>query len=84
LSQAGWLILSDAYYPGWQATIDGAPTEIHLANGAFRAISFPEGTHTVEFRYQPRSVLVGSIVSLASLLVIVIGLTITSLRSRRR
>ncbi len=72
--QAGVLILSDTFYPGWQALVDGVPTEIRIANEAFRAIAFPAGTHTIEFRYQPSAVLSGLIVSLASLAVIVVGL----------
>jgi hypothetical protein len=79
--QAGWLILSDTFYPGWQATIDGAPVEIQIANGAFRAIEFPGGEHTIEFRYEPRSVLIGLMVSLASLTVIVVGLIVLYGRS---
>ncbi len=55
------LFLSDTYYPGWRAFIDGKPTKIYRANYTFRAISFPEGSHTVEFVYLPLSFLVGVI-----------------------
>ena len=54
LPQAGWLILSDTFYPGWQALVDGTPAEIVLANGAFRAVQVPAGVHTIEFRYEPQ------------------------------
>ena len=82
--QAGVLILSDSFYPGWQALVDGVPTEIRIANEAFRAIAFPAGTHAIEFRYQPSSVLSGLIVSLASLAVIVVGLIGLHLWGARR
>jgi hypothetical protein len=82
--QDGWLILSDTFYPGWEATIDDAPAEIQLANEAFRAVAFPAGSHTIEFRYEPRSVRIGLIVSLSSLAVIVAGLIILRLRDARR
>jgi Bacterial membrane protein YfhO len=49
------LVLSDTYYPGWTATMDGSDTPILPANFAFRAVSIPAGTHAVEFRYRPRS-----------------------------
>jgi len=78
------LILSDTFYPGWQALIDGVPAEIRIANEAFRAIAFPAGAHTIEFRYQPRAVLIGLIVSLASLIVIVAGLVGFHLAGARR
>jgi hypothetical protein len=58
------LVLSDVYYPGWRATIDGGAAPILVANYAFRAVSVPSGSHTVEFRYRPRSILFGGLVSL--------------------
>jgi hypothetical protein len=82
--QAGWLILSDILYPGWQAWVDGAPVEIRLANEAFRAIEFPAGEHAIEFRYKPRTVYLGLIVSLASLALIVVGLIVSYGRRARR
>ena len=59
----GTLLLTDAYYPGWTATIDGAPTTIERADIMFRALSLPAGQHQVEFRYSPRSVWVGFAIS---------------------
>jgi uncharacterized membrane protein YfhO len=82
--QAGWLILSDTFYPGWQATIDGVPTDIQIANEAFRAIEFLAGDHTIEFRYEPRSVYLGLLVSLASLAIIAVGLIASYWRGARR
>jgi hypothetical protein len=81
--QAGWLILSDTYYPGWQAAIDGVPIPIELANEAFRAVPFPAGAHTIEFHYEPRAVSIGLMVSLACLTVIVAGLIISHYRGSR-
>jgi hypothetical protein len=75
--QDGLLILSDTFYPGWQALVDGVPAEIRIANEAFRAVAFPAGAHTIEFRYQPGAALIGLIVSLASLVVIAAGLIVT-------
>lgn len=53
------LFLSDSYYPGWSASIDGINTPIMKADYAFRAISVPKGKHTVIFEYKPRSFLYG-------------------------
>ena len=48
-----WLVISDAWYPGWEATLDGAPLPLLRANLMFRAIPVPAGTNEVALRYQP-------------------------------
>ncbi|HTO75515.1 MAG TPA: hypothetical protein VMQ61_05515 [Thermoanaerobaculia bacterium] len=66
--RAGLLVLTDLAYPGWTARLDGAPAEILLADGSFRAVAVPAGTHHVEFRYRPISVYAGAAISAAALL----------------
>jgi hypothetical protein len=63
----GTLLLTDAYYPGWTATIDGAAAPIQRADIMFRALSLPAGQHRVEFRYSPLSVWVGFAISALTL-----------------
>ncbi|MBI3984710.1 MAG: YfhO family protein [Candidatus Levybacteria bacterium] len=75
------LFLSDTYYPGWQADIDGVKTDIVKANYAFRAIAVPKGSHTVSFTYLPFSFTSGLFVSLASLAAVFI-LCILSLKKK--
>ncbi|HRF50164.1 MAG TPA: hypothetical protein PLC98_21205, partial [Anaerolineales bacterium] len=55
----GTLVLTDAFAPGWRATLDGAETPIVPAYGLFRAIALPPGTHMVRFVYAPQSVTFG-------------------------
>lgn len=62
------LVLADAYYPGWAAEVNGAPTEVFPVNHAFRGVTVPAGVHTVEFRYAPSSFRAGLAVSIASML----------------
>jgi hypothetical protein len=50
-TQTGVLVLFDAYYPGWQATVDQKPVEIFRADYHFRGIIVPEGEHQVIFAY---------------------------------
>ncbi len=54
-----FLYLSDTYYPGWRAYVDGKETKIYRANLAFRAVQVPAGNHRVEFRYVPLSFYAG-------------------------
>lgn len=49
----GYLVLADAYYPGWQATIDGQPAPLLRANYAFRAVPVPAGDHIVQMVFNP-------------------------------
>lgn len=51
--QGSWLLLSDTWYPGWRAELDGAKTEIFKADYLFRAVWVPPGEHVLEFRYRP-------------------------------
>jgi hypothetical protein len=67
---AGHLVLSDSYFPGWEAAVDGRPARILSANYLVRAIAVEPGTHTVEFSYRPSSWRIGRDVSLVSLLLI--------------
>ena len=63
------VVLADLDYPGWQATIDGRPVPILTTDGLLRGVLVPPGPHCLEYRYQPRSWLVGLVVTvLAALL----------------
>jgi hypothetical protein len=51
---AAWLVLSDNYYPGWRATVDGSAADILQANATMRAVKVPAGRHMVSFVFSPR------------------------------
>jgi hypothetical protein len=63
---SGWLVLSDTWYPGWRAWVDGQATPILRANYLFRAIPLEAGEHQVVFAYQPLSFWLGLALSLAA------------------
>lgn len=50
---AGYLFLSDAYFPGWKASVDGRDSEILRAWFHFRAVALTAGRHRVVFEYRP-------------------------------
>jgi hypothetical protein len=64
----GFVLLNEIYYPGWEARVDGNPTEILRADGIFRAVFVPGGTHRLEFHFRPRYFTWGAAMSLLTLL----------------
>ena len=54
--KGGILVLSEIYYPGWKATVDGKPVEVGRVNYILRAINIPAGKHKVELTFFPKSV----------------------------
>ncbi|GAB4478613.1 MAG: hypothetical protein Kow00124_23240 [Anaerolineae bacterium] len=72
--EGAYLILADAWYPGWSAAIDGVETPILRADGLFRAVALPSGQHQVVFTYRSRPLLIGAIISGMSLLITLWGL----------
>src|ERR1051326_4357289 len=77
-----FLVLTDLYFPGWQAYLDGKLTPIYAANYLFRAVLLPgAGRHMVRFEYRPRSFTLGTMISAVALLSI-ISLGYLTLRSK--
>lgn len=64
--RAGWLVLAEAWYPGWRAIIDGEPARVQPANGWMRAVALPAGTREVVLSYRPASFWCGSLVTVGS------------------
>ncbi len=63
----GFLILSDTYYPGWHAWVDGVESPVMRANYDFRAVQLPAGEHTVVFKFSSRYLKLGLLISIAAL-----------------
>lgn len=70
------LVLTDNYYDAWQATVDGAPAEVLLANGSFRAVAVPAGTQRLEYNFHSARYQTGKWVTLLTSLyaLVAIGL----------
>lgn len=49
----GFLVIANAYDPGWKATIDGLQGFVYRANGGLIGLAVPPGLHRVYFRYSP-------------------------------
>ena len=53
--RGGIIVLSDIYYPGWTATVDGQDVAVARANYILRAIRVPAGKHEVVMAFDPQS-----------------------------
>ncbi len=79
----GMLVLTDAYAPGWRASVDGRPAALARADAVFRAVPLPAGTHRVSFTYEPDAFALGSRISVAALALWGVLLTLALLGLRR-
>jgi hypothetical protein len=69
------VILSDNWFPGWRATVDGQSARIYEAYGFLRGVVVDAGEHTIEMRYLPGNVVLGGLMTLSALaLVVVLGI----------
>src|SRR6185503_17716380 len=66
---AGLLVLSEIYYPGWRATVDGQDAEVLRVDGGLRGIFLKRGANRVALTYVPVGQYAGALVSLIALLV---------------
>ena len=74
------LFLSESYYPGWKAYVDGKDSEIFVANYLFQSIFIPKGEHLVSFQYKSMSYKIG-IVSCIITVSLLIGLWVYERKS---
>jgi uncharacterized membrane protein YfhO len=63
----GLLVVSETFYPGWEAYVDGKPQPIYEVFGALRGVVLESGSHRVEMRYRPGVVTLGAAVSFSAL-----------------
>jgi hypothetical protein len=84
----GLLVLSDEYYPGWTATVNGKSATVYPTDVALRGVSVPAGRSTVTFHYRPSSFRLGIVAFLigfaALVFLVVTGIGATAWWRRRR
>jgi hypothetical protein len=80
MAAPGFVVLADAYDPGWRATVAGQPVPVYRANTVVRAVYVPAGVHEIVFRYRPLPFIVGAVVSGLAL----IGLVARGVGVRRK
>ncbi|HXN45273.1 MAG TPA: YfhO family protein, partial [Bryobacteraceae bacterium] len=75
-SGRGLVVLSEVFYPGWHARVNGSPARIYKVDGALRGIVVPGGDRRVVLEYAPASVLAGGILTALAFCagIVVVGL----------
>ena len=68
----GLLVIGEAYYPGWTATVDDVPARCIPANAWMRAVPVPAGSSRVVLRFRSRMLLAGALVSCATVLLLLL------------
>ena len=75
------LVLSDTYYPGWKAFVDGVEEPVLRADYAFRGVRLPEGAKRVVFMFEP--LVPDAVLPLPAIILTVLGLTLIPRPVRR-
>ena len=72
-AQDGVAVFSEIYYPdGWQVTIDGQEATLGRADYVLRTLYIPAGKHTIEMRFDPKSLHVTEGIAYGSLFVLIL------------
>ena len=69
---ASVLVLSEIFYPGWEATVDGQSSRIFPADFLLRGVALSAGPHRVEMRYTAPAGRVGVLISISTILLLTI------------
>ena len=80
---AGFVVLTDLFYPGWRAEVDGTRAEIHRANYLFRMVRVGKGPHEVRFVYSGSTFYKGLALSIFAV-VILAAVAVLEEKARRK
>ncbi len=81
--QPAVLVVSELFYDGWQATLDGVPVPIYKADYLLRGVAVPAGKHRVVMRYAAPMARSGFFISQATF-VLMVGLALWHWRNKKR
>ncbi|MDY7034648.1 MAG: YfhO family protein [Thermodesulfobacteriota bacterium] len=79
-----FLVLNDIYYPGWKCYVDGIEEKIYTCNYLFRAIKLKKGTHNVRFIFRPPLVIIGTLITIITLLLCLLFMIFRKLTLKKR
>jgi hypothetical protein len=79
----GYVMVSENWYPDWQATVDGADATVARGNGSLITVVVPAGAEMVELEFESADYRVGKLISLLSLAVVAVGMVVPPVLRRR-
>jgi len=83
VNEPALVVFGEAYFPGWEASVDGIPTEVLQANYAFRGVAVEAGTHTIQMQYEPTYFRIGLYISIGTLVTLIVTTVWYAFRKRR-
>jgi hypothetical protein len=66
------LVATETFWKDWHATLDGSPEVITRADGLFRAVAVPSGTHQITMFIVPTMLYVGAGLSIIGVLLVIL------------
>jgi hypothetical protein len=79
----GFLMLSEIYYPGWVAYIDGQQVNVYRADWSLRAIPVTAGTHIIQVVYEPQPFRRGMWISLITIATSIVSIVLIKIPRRK-
>jgi uncharacterized membrane protein YfhO len=76
------LVVSEIFYPGWVASVDGQPARILLTDYLLRGVAVPAGRHHIDMHYTAPAARTGALIS-ALTLALLVGLAIYARRGAK-
>jgi hypothetical protein len=73
LACAGMVVISQTFYPGWRAFVDGRPAKIYETDGFLDGVAAPPGKHAIELIYEPWTIPVGAAISALSAVLLIVA-----------
>ncbi len=72
ITKPSMLVVSEVFSPGWQVKVDGREARLWRVNYLLRGVALEPGQHTIAFLYRPRLLIIGTVISVATALVLLL------------
>ena len=77
-------VLADSYYPGWQAYVNQKQVDIEKYQGLFRSIALPQGENIIEFKFVPRTLIIGGVITTTAIIYTLYVLVVSRIKNEKK